>query len=70
MKSVGSLGIGSGFQRSWFGVASTSSKALTMRPSSMRSNGSCIAAGRIRYSHDLRLSARGAVNAVPLSCSA
>ena len=47
-KSVGSLGIGSGFQRSWLGVASTSSNALTMRPSSMRANGSCIADGRMR----------------------
>ena len=48
MKSVGSLGIGTGFQRSWLGVASTSSKALTMRRSSMRANGSCIADGRMR----------------------
>jgi hypothetical protein len=47
-KSVGAVGIGIGFQRSWFGVASTSSKRLTMRPSAMRSNGRCIADGRIR----------------------
>jgi hypothetical protein len=69
MKSVGSAGSGSGSQRSWFGGTSMS-KRLTMRPSPMRRNGPCIAAGRIRYSQLRRLCARGAVNAVPDSCSA
>jgi hypothetical protein len=69
-RSVGAAGIGSGFQRIWFGDAGTSSNALTIAPASSGSNGRCIADGRIRYSHERRLSARGAVNAVPLSCSA
>ena len=47
-KSVGASGIGSGLQRSWFGGVGTSENALTIRPGAMRSNGSCIAAGRIR----------------------
>ena len=65
-KSVGAAGIGSGSQRSWLGGVGTSSKRLTMpRRRRSRSNGSCIAAGRMRYSHERRLSARGAVNAVP-----
>ena len=51
-------------------ASATSSKALTMRPASSGSNGRCIADGRMRYSHERRLSARGAVKAVPLSCSA
>jgi hypothetical protein len=70
MKSVGASGIGSGFQRSWFGVTGACAKRLTMRPSSMRSNGPCSAAGRMRYSQERRLWLRGAVKAVPEICSA
>ena len=75
MKSVGSAGIGSGSQRSWFGgVGGTSAKFATSFARSLAPlicvNGLCTAAGRIRYSHERRLWPRGAVNAVPDSCSA
>jgi hypothetical protein len=74
-KSVGSTGIGSGSQRSWFGgVGGTSAESPNSATSRCRpvngSNGRCTAAGRIRYSHARRLWPRGAVNAVPDSCSA
>jgi hypothetical protein len=36
----------------------------------VRVNAGCAADGRIRYSHERRLCARGSVNAEPLSCSA
>ncbi len=70
IKSVGASGIGSGLQRIWFGDGATSSKRLTIRDCSILTKDSCTAAGRIRYSHERRLCARGAVKAVPESCSA
>ena len=39
-------------------------------PLSVRVNGGCAADGRIRYSQERRLWARGSVKAEPLSCSA
>ena len=47
-KSVGASGMGSGFQRSWFGVEGNPAKSLTIRPASIGSNGLCIADGRMR----------------------
>ncbi len=38
-KSVGFDGIGSGSQRSWFGVATVAAKSLVSRPLSIRLNG-------------------------------
>jgi hypothetical protein len=69
-KSVGAPGTGGGSQRSWLGGVGTLSKRLSMRPLSIIRNGSWTAAGRIRYSHVRRFAPRGAVNAVPESCSA
>jgi hypothetical protein len=63
-------GSGSGFQRSWSGLTGPSPKSLWKRACANGENGPCIAAGRIRYSQLRRLAWRGAVNAVPLSCSA
>src|SRR5690606_9065780 len=66
-----SPGIGSGFQRNWSGVTGPSPKSLwkALAPP-YEAKCPCIAAGRIRYSQLRRFSLRGAVNAVPLSCSA
>jgi len=69
-KSVGCAGMGNGSQRSWFGVGGTSPKCEVNRPSSMRRNGWWTAPGRMRYIQVRRLAARGAVKAVPESCSA
>ena len=74
-KSVGASGSGSGSQRSWLGGVGTSSKPwpawLSQRSApAYGSNGSCTAAGRSRYSHERRFACRGAVKAVPDSCSA
>lgn len=64
-------GSGSGFQRSRFGSAAASVKGAVRRaPLSIRVKGGCAADGRIRYSHERRLSLRGSVKALPLSCSA
>ena len=69
-KSVGTVGIGNGRQRSWFGGAGTSSNgALRSRSGASGVNGSCTADGRIRYVQLRRLPARGAVNAVPFNSS-
>ena len=73
MKSCGvsSLGSGSGSQRSRFGFGSSSSNGVPFRfLLSIRENAGCFALGRMRYTHDLRFTPRGWVNAVPLSCSA
>ena len=71
MKSVGVVGSGSGSQRSWFGgVGGMAWKSLTMRVFANKVNGGCWLAGRMRYSHERRFCARGAVKAVPDSCSA
>src|SRR5690606_26960877 len=65
-----SSGIGSGSQRSWSGVTGPWPKCSWKRGCAYGSNGPCIAAGRMRYSQLRRLAWRGAVNAVPVSCSA
>ena len=70
MKSVPAAGVGSGSQRNWLGEGGTSLKLLWKRLCAMASNGRCTAPGRMRYSHERRLCARGAVKAVPESCSA
>src|SRR5690242_954098 len=70
MKSVGASGMGNGLQRIWFGDGAMPSKPAAMRPLPIGSNGPCMAAGRMRYSHERRLWLRGAVNAVPDNCSA
>src|SRR5690606_13602804 len=70
MKSVGASGIGSGFQRIWSGETGTSPKRSWKRGWANGSKRPCIAAGRIRYSQLRRLLPRGAVNALPVSCSA
>ena len=70
-KSVPPAGIGSGSQRSRFGSGSISSKGVPRSvPLPMRANFGCAADGMIRYTQVRRLTARGWVNAVPLSCSA
>ena len=69
-QSVGAAGIGSGFQRSWSGVTGPALKSLWKVVCASCENGPCIAAGRIRYSQLRRLLCRGAVKAVPLTCSA
>src|SRR5690348_1766876 len=70
-KSVCAALMASGFQRSRLGETSTSRHvAVRTRPSSICSNGPCIAEGRRRYSHERRLAERGAVKAEPESCSA
>ncbi|MCY1232321.1 hypothetical protein D9M69_386470 [compost metagenome] len=69
-KSVGTDGIAGGLQRIWLGDGGTWSKRLRKRDCSTSVNGLCIDAGRMRYSHERRLCARGAVKAVPDSCSA
>ena len=69
-KSVGAVGIGIGRQRNWFGVGGTSVNGPLRRSfASIWRNGLCVAVGRIRYVHTVRLTPRGAVNAVPVSCS-
>ena len=48
-KSVGAVGIGIGFQRSWFGVGGTSLNGpLRIRPAPIGRNGLCVAEGRMR----------------------
>src|SRR5688572_31544877 len=70
MKSAGREEIGRGSQRRRFGGVSTSANGPERSsPSFNRSYGPCIAEGRNRYNQVLRLSARGAVNAVPESTS-
>lgn len=77
-KSVGASGIGSGSQRNGSGgVGGTSAESAKSATSAAGAcgrasgaNGPCTAAGRIRYSQLRRLWARGAVKAVPDSCSA
>jgi hypothetical protein len=70
-QSVPGAGAGSGFQRSRFGSGTVSVKgAVRMCPLSTRTKGGCAAEGRMRYSHERRLCARGSVKAEPLSCSA
>src|SRR5690606_19979356 len=69
-QSVGASGSGSGFQRNCSGVTGPWPKSLWKRGCARAENGPCTAAGRIRYSQLRRLAARGAVKAVPLSCSA
>ena len=65
-------GRGSGSQRMASGGVGTSPKWLCQwRPAVLGKKGSrSAAAGRMRYSQVRRLAARGAVKAVPLSCSA
>ena len=71
MKSTGPAGSGSGSQRSRLGSGSISSNgAPRSDPLPIRSKRGCAADGMIRYTQVRRLTARGWVNAVPLSCSA
>src|SRR5690554_2902107 len=63
-------GSGSGSQRSWSGVTKPGPNSSCRCGCSNGSKAPCIAAGRIRYSQLRRLAWRGAVNAVPVSCSA
>ena len=72
-------GIAHGSQRIWSGwtaasllatVKSEIRAALSPAVPSSASNGTCCTDGRVRYSHERWLWSRGAVNAVPLSCSA
>lgn len=64
-------GSGSGSQRSRLGSGAASVKgAPRSAPPAIRVNGGCAADGRMRYSQERRLVARGSVKAVPLSCSA
>ena len=70
MKSVGASGSGNGLQRSWSGVTGPLPKSLCRFGCANGLNSPCIAAGRIRYSQLRRFWWRGAVNAVPLTCSA
>ncbi|MNV75321.1 hypothetical protein D3C71_1686000 [compost metagenome] len=70
MKSVGAVGSGRGSQRSWFGDTAAWLKSLCSCGCSNGVNSPCITAGRMRYSQLRRLLPRGAVNAVPVSCSA
>ncbi|KAG1080290.1 hypothetical protein G6F35_017632 [Rhizopus arrhizus] len=69
-KSVGSSGNGSGLQRSWFGEAGCAPKSHCSCDCANGVNSPWVTAGRIRYSQLRRLLPRGAVNAVPVSCSA
>src|SRR5690606_41180796 len=70
-KSAGRSGSGIGFQRSWSGVTGPLPKSLWNAGAPANGeNVPCMAAGRMRYSQLRRFSARGAVNAVPLNCSA
>ncbi len=70
MKSVGTRGTRGALQRRRFGgVASSSNLPLSWGARSGRKT-PCKAAGRMRYSQLRRLSARGAVKAVPEYCSA
>ena len=69
-KSVGVSGNGSGLQRNWFGDTAPWLKSPCRRGCANGVNSPCITAGRIRYNQLRRLSARGAVNAVPFNCSA
>jgi len=62
--------MGNGDQRIWSGDTGPALKSLCRRCCAYGANGPCIAAGRMRYSQLRRFSARGAVNAVPLNCSA
>src|SRR5262245_10402205 len=70
MKSVGVVGMAGGLQRIWFDDGGTASKRLRNRDGATSVNGLCTAPGRMRYSHERRLWARGAVKAVPDNCSA
>src|SRR5690606_31047592 len=70
-KSVGRSGSGIGFQRSWSGVTGPLPKSLWNAGAPAKgASVPCMAAGRMRYSQLRRFSLRGAVNAVPLNCSA
>ena len=69
-KSAPPAGIGSGSQRNWSGVTGWLPKSLCRCGWANGENGPCMAAGRIRYSQLRRFCARGAVKAVPDSCSA
>ncbi|MNY66016.1 hypothetical protein D3C86_2033790 [compost metagenome] len=68
MKSVGSAGIGCGFQRRRLGVTAPSGPASGWR--ARRSKRGCNADGRMRYSQVRRNSLRLMVKAVPESSSA
>ena len=70
MKSTACSGSGSGFQRSFSGVTGPLPKSLWKPACANGSKRPCTAAGRIRYSQLRRLAWRGAVNAVPVNCSA
>src|SRR5688572_16822141 len=71
MKSVGALGMAGGFQRRRLGVTGPEPKWFSHDAAPLKGvNAFCSAAGRMRYSHERRPSARGTVKAVPDSCSA
>ena len=69
MKSTPGAASGSGSQRSWSGGAGLA-KSLWKRGCASGLKAPCITAGRMRYSQLRRLAPRGAVNALPVSCSA
>src|SRR5690606_36419395 len=70
-KSGGRSGGGIGVERSWSGVTGPWRKSVRNAGAPPNAeNVPCIAAGRMRYSQLRRFSLRGAVNAVPLNCSA
>src|SRR6516165_5740451 len=75
VSSTVGFGIGKGFQRIWaIGTGGASSGAERQYATSSAWTGvkrpQWATLGRIRYSHDRLLLARGAVNGEPLSCSA
>ena len=71
MKSVGTVGSGSGSQRSCVGGVATSSNGEVFKSGAGSGRKTpCATAGRRRYSQERRLACLGAVNAVPENCSA
>ena len=69
-QSVGTVGRGTGSQRNWLGVVSTSLNGVARtRRLSVRRNGGCITDGRMRYVHVRRFRWRAAVKGEPESCS-
>ena len=68
MKSVGSLGIGNGFQRRRLGVTSPNGPPASCRASLAKAG--CLAEGWMRYIQVRRASLRVMVKAVPENSSA
>ena len=66
--SANSVNAGKAPQR--IGVGLVGAVAVSVLCSETGLNADCATDGRMRYSHERRLCTRGAVNAVPLNCSA